>query len=144
MLGAIGVRDAIWPDSAQANGGLLTQAAGKGKIPGKTNGDRLAFLASFGWGAEGDPLEILEVIIPKEFDEVYQRYNELQLQQGFDLSPMAGKRCKRYAYRVTGYPGSDEPVRAHILVYQDKIIGGDISSEVSGSFLHGFTPPAGS
>ena len=125
--------------TAPAEGKISTSA--KEKLSGKTNDERIAFLAGQGWQVSTEPLEILEVIIPKEFDDIYTKYNEMQQEQGFDLSGEAGRRCKRYAYRIENYPGVDEPVRAHVLVYKDKIIGGDISSEIAGSFMHGFTAP---
>jgi hypothetical protein len=90
---------------------------------------------------ESEPLEILEVIIPEEFDELYTAYNEMQIAQGFDLSEQAGRRVRRFAYRITNYPGTQEPVRAHILVYRDRVIGGDICSETAGGFMHGFEMP---
>jgi hypothetical protein len=107
----------------------------------KTNEERVAFLASYGWEVDPQALEILEVVIPEKFDEVYAAYNDMQKSQGFDLSGNAGRRVKRYAYRITNYPGTNDPVRAHILVYRDRVIGGDICSEIAGSFMHGFSPP---
>ena len=51
----------------------------------KTNDDRLAFLSQFGWEVEPTPEE-QNVTIPGEFDRVFVSYNELQKQQGLDLS----------------------------------------------------------
>ena len=137
-IGAIGVRGRIWQEAAPTEGRVTVSAA---KLSGKTNEERIAFLATHGWSVSSEQIEILEVIIPEKFDEIYTTYNEMQIAQGFDLSNVAGRRCKRYSYRVENYPNTEEPVRAHVLVYKDKIIGGDVTSEIAGGFMHGLTMP---
>jgi len=112
------------------------------KIPAKTNEQRMEFIASFGWEAEVEPVEILEVIIPQEFDSVYEDYNSIQKKQGLDLSGYAGKRVKKYTYTITNYPGDVESVQMNMLVYKNKIIGGDICSLAEDGFMHGFSAPA--
>ena len=138
-IGALSFREAFSPQATPAEGRVATQVSVK--LTGKTNDERIAFLTAHGWQVASEAIEILEVIIPAEFDEIYTMYNEMQLSQGFDLSKLAGKRCKRYAYRIENYPGAEEGVRVHVLVYKDKIIGGDVSSELSGGFMHGFAQP---
>lgn len=108
------------------------------KAAAKTGEQRLKFLASFGWEAQPEEAEILEVLIPKEFDDVMENYNAIQKSQGCDLKKYAGKRCKRYSYAVTNYPGQSENVRANILTYKDKVIGGDICSLELDGFMFGF------
>ena len=68
------------------------------------------------------PQEIVEIYIPQKFNKVYQRYNELLKTEGYDLSPYRGKRCLRYTYPIPSLNA-----RANILVYNGKVIGGDIS-----------------
>ena len=70
------------------------------KVAAKTNEQRISFLETFGWEVEGEEDEIVEVKIPQEFDDVFEKYNEIQKQQGCDLSKYAGKRCKRYTYVI--------------------------------------------
>ena len=73
--------------------------------------------------------------IPDPFDEVYTQYNTLQKQQGFDLEPLAGKVCRQWVYEVTNYP-AETPVHANLLVYEDRVVGGDIcSTELDGFML---------
>ena len=99
------------------------------------NDERVAFLAQFGWQVEAEPLEIRDVAIPDPFDEVYLQYNALQKQQGFDLEPLAGKVCRQWVYEVTNYP-AETPVHANLLVYEDRVVGGDIcSTELDGFML---------
>jgi hypothetical protein len=140
ILGIRGV-GAVWPSSASVAADT-TASSGKQlkKAPGKSNQDRLSFITSFGWEVEEEPAEVMEVIIPKEFDEIYREYNNLQRAQGYNLEDIAGKRAKRYSYVITNYPGTDKPVRCNLIVYKNKIVGGDISSLDPGGFIHGFEP----
>ena len=86
---------------------------------------RLRFLKGHGWEVLDTPVMEKEITVPKSFDEVYTRYNEdIQLPSGFDLRKYAGKQVTLYTYVVINYPTEDE-VTANILVYENKIIGGD-------------------
>jgi hypothetical protein len=104
----------------------------------KSNDDRIAFLTSFGWEVGYEAVEIEEVTIPEEFDDVYKQYNELQKGQGLDLSKYKGKDVKRYTYLVSNHPSGETEVHANLLIYKNKIIGGDICSAKYGGFMHGF------
>ncbi len=106
----------------------------------KTNDDRLAYLSGLGWQVSPQPIATEELLIPEEFDDSYQGYLALQADQGFDLTQYKGKRVKRYTYQLTNYPSQDEPVQIALLIYQNKVVGGQIQSS-SGSFLHGLTLP---
>lgn len=117
--------------AASAKGGAAGLAA-------QTNGQRVAYLKTFGWSVEEEACEIVEIAIPMEFGDVYENYNAVQKKQGFDLAPYRGKRVKRYTYAVLNYPGQAEDVRANLLVYNDQIIGGDVCSLKLDGFLHGF------
>ena len=105
-----------------------------------TNDARVKFLTDLGWDVTASPAESAEVKIPKGTDEVFDRYNELQKSQGFDLSKYAGKKVMRYVYRINNYPGAQEPVYATLLVYKDRIIGGDITDTTPGGRVQGFVP----
>lgn len=108
---------------------------------GGSNDDRLAFLHSYGWEVEDTPTETQEVRIPQEFNDVFTRYNELQKEQGFDLSDYAGKTAKRYVYAVRNHPNGDGDHFATVLVHKNKIIGGDVTSTGQGGSMHGFAMP---
>ncbi|MEG1954199.1 MAG: DUF4830 domain-containing protein [Hydrogenoanaerobacterium sp.] len=104
----------------------------------KTQKEREKFVAQFGWQVLDEPTEITEIIIPEEFDEVYEEYNTLQKAQGYDLERQKGKRCKRYTYKITNYTDCPEDARINILVHDGKVIGGDVCSTEQGGFIHGF------
>lgn len=104
----------------------------------KNEGDVANFLAQFGWSVDASSVEKQEVTLPDEFDKVFAGYNEIQRAQGLDLSKYKKKKITRYTFEVTNYNGYEGKVLANVLVYRNKVIGGDIcSSDVSG-FVHGF------
>ena len=105
----------------------------------KTNDDRVNFLSQFGYTVDAEPLEECEVTIPKEFDKVFAAYNVLQKNEGLDLSRYKGKTVMRYTYKVTNYEGYSDPVYANLLVFKNKVIGGDICSADPKGFAHSFT-----
>ena len=102
------------------------------------NDARVEFLKGFGWEVAASPVESSQVRIPEETTEVFDRYNSLQKSQGFDLKNYAGKTAMRYVYQVNNYPGATEPVYATLLVYQDQVIGGDITDTAAKGKIQGF------
>ena len=104
----------------------------------KTEEDRAGFLAQFGWKVSAEPVEVAEIKIPEEFDKIFTGYNEIQKRQGLDLSKYKNKTVTRYTYEITNYEGAEGKVYANILVYRNKVIGGDICSAEAGGFIHGF------
>lgn len=104
----------------------------------KTEQDRAGFLAQFGWSVGSEPVEVAEITIPSEFDKIFMGYNEIQKRQGLDLSKYKNKTVTRYTYEVTNYEGAEGKVYANILVYRNKVIGGDICSADASGFIHGF------
>lgn len=104
----------------------------------KTNDDRIEFLSQFGWQIKPNAVAEEEVLIPEQFDKVFSGYNEIQRRQGLDLSKYKKKLVNRYTYEVTNYNGYEGTVYANILVYRNRVIGGDICSADISGFLHGF------
>lgn len=111
-------------------------------LKAETHEERKAFLNHFGWEISEEPLEVKETVIPKEFNESYTEYNELQKQQNFDLEKYKGTRVKFWSYEITNYPGyenADGTIRGNLLICNGKIIGGDVCSIELGGFMHGFS-----
>jgi len=118
-----------------ANGDGQSNMAVSQKV--KTNEDRLKFLESLGWELDAAPIGEKTVIIPKEFSDVYETYNQLQLDQGYDLSEYRGLEAIIYTYNVTNYTGYDGNVVADLYVMNYEVIGGDIHSLAIDGFMHG-------
>lgn len=107
----------------------------------KTAEDRVAYLEGYGWLVKPEPIAVEELLIPKEFDETYSEYLQLQTAQGFDLSKYRGKRVKRYAFEILNYPTGEAGVQAGILIYKNTVIGGEVLSAQLNGFLHGLAMP---
>lgn len=105
----------------------------------KTNDDRVSFLEGFGYTVEKTPVEVTKVTIPDSFDSVYEKYNDLQRSQGLNLKHYCGKTVTRYTYKISDYDDTgDQNVIANLLIYNNKIIGGDICRVEGECFIHGF------
>lgn len=103
-----------------------------------SNSDRIDFISQFGWNVNQTPIEEVEVTIPSEFDTVYVGYNDIQKAQGLNLAKYKGKEVVRYTYQVTNYEDYEGVVYINLLVYRNKIVGGDVCSADSAGFIHGF------
>ena len=89
------------------------------------------------------PKESTQVRIPTESGEMFRRYNALQKGQGYDLTKFSGRKVMRYVYEITNFPGATEPVYATVLVYKNKVIGGDVTDTSAKGKIRGFQmPPA--
>lgn len=100
------------------------------------------FLEKYGWETEDTAEEIENVIIPKVFDSVYERYNELQLEAGFDLSGYCGKKGRRYTYVVTNYPiNVGETVYANVICINGIPVAGDIMTRSMNGFMSSLVMP---
>ena len=97
---------------------------------------QVRFLQSYGWEVNEQPCEMVQVVIPETFGDVYENYNEIQKQQGFDLSRFRGKQVSRCSYEVLNYPGQKEYIRANLLIYNHEVIGGDICFDLCGERLY--------
>ena len=133
-IAAIVVLFALFGGEAQVTDTSAPMAAG--------NDARVEFLKSFGWEVASSPVESNQVRIPAETSPVYERYNALQKSQGFDLTPYAGKNVMRFVYKITNYPDATEPVYATVLIYKNRVIGGDITDTAAGGNIRGFARPA--
>ncbi len=107
----------------------------------KNEEDVAGFLAQFGWSVDAASVEKQEVTVPSEFDKVLAGYNEIQRAQGLDMSKYKKKKITRYTFEVTNYNGYEGRVLANVLVYRNKVIGGDICSADVTGFIHGFEMP---
>lgn len=116
-----------------------TEEAQTTAAPTVSNNDaRVEFLKKFGWDVSSSPVESSQVRIPEEKGEVFDRYNQLQKSQNYDLTQYAGKNVMRYVYKVNNFPDATEPVYATVLVYKNQVIGGDITDTAAGGKVQGF------
>ncbi len=120
---------------------LIGSAAGGVKViaadHASTADKRASFLAECGWEVDIASEQEQTILIPERFSPVYQSYNELQKQQGYDLADYAGRNCTMYTYTVLNYPDKEQTVLANLYVYRNTIIGGDIHSTNLDGFMIG-------
>lgn len=101
----------------------------------KTNEDRLEFISQFGIEVAGEARESEKFAVPENFDRVLSAYNEIQKEQGFDLTKYKNKKVTRYTYSVKGYEGYEGDVNVNLIIYRDTVIGCDISSVDPNGFV---------
>lgn len=102
-----------------------------------SNAERVEFLNKQGWIVSPDPLSKEEITIPSEFNELYEKYDEFQDEQGFDLDDYKGKKAIIYSYKVLNYPNYPENVTANLIVVNNRLVGGEITLNEE----NGFTVP---
>ncbi len=107
----------------------------------RTDEDRLSFLSSLGWQTTGTVVEEESFTLPESFDRVLLGYNEIQRDQGLDLSHYRGKKVTRYTYEITNYPDYNGKVYANLIVSRSKVIAGDISAADPMGFVRGLERP---
>ena len=103
----------------------------------------VAYLENLGWQVTPEPIEVQEILIPREWSPVYQAYNAIQLEAGFDLTDYKGRPAVRHTYEVLNYPGQPDGVVADVLVTDGRVIGGAIQSIHLDGFIHGLFPNRG-
>ena len=69
-----------------------------GEIDLSTNEKRVQYIATLGITLQGDDYTKKQVTIPQSFSKVYNNYNALQREAGFDLQSYRGKSVIIYTY----------------------------------------------
>ena len=105
-----------------------------------TSEERQKFLSSLGWEVDLSSEAEKAVIIPDKFEGVMEDYNNMQQEQGLDLSKYSGQRCIQYTYNLLNYPGVKENIYLTIYVKDDVLIAGDIHTNSVNGFMQGIMP----
>lgn len=99
--------------------------------------DAAAYLQSLGWQVASEPVEVQQIVIPRQFTGVYESYIALQQKQGFKLEEYGGMSATRYTFRILNYPGGGDGIVADIIVYGSSVIAGDVQSTAIDGFMEG-------
>lgn len=102
---------------------------------------RQAYLETLGWEIDPDSEEHKSVRVPESLDGIIADYNELQLQQDFDLSKHLGEACEQYSYTVTNYPDPEQTVLITVYIQGKELIAGDVHSTALNGFMQGLKNP---
>ena len=88
--------------------------------------DALNAAVFFGADTNSSSVSCEHVRIPMNFNNMYIKYNELQKDFGSDLEKYKGKDCLKYS--ISSAENEVSGVTYTLLVYDNRLIGGDISS----------------
>lgn len=102
--------------------------------------ERVAFIENLGYTVNREtPEESKNIQIPYVFNDIYNQYQEIQQKAGYDLTKYSGNNATLYTYSLIYKNRTD--VYAHLLVVDEKVIGGDISAlSVEDGFINPLTP----
>ena len=102
--------------------------------------ERIAFIENMGYRVNKEVgEEATQIEIPYVFNDVYSEYQNLQKQAGYDLEKYAGSKATLYTYSLIFEDRTD--VYAHLLVVDNKVVGGDISAlSVENGFIKPLSP----
>lgn len=110
-------------------------AAGNKTENAKTNAERLTFIKNSGHTVLSDEPTVKAVSIPEVFNDVYENYNALQRSVGYDLSLYKGCEVTLYTYKINPPKSYTDECVINMIVYNDRVIGGDVSSTALGGFM---------
>lgn len=85
-----------------------------------------AFLSQNGINVTENSPDVREIYIPETFNEVYTEYNNIQKMSGYNMEAYKGKNVVKYTY--TFMNEQKELSFVNVLVYKNRIIGGDITA----------------
>lgn len=114
---------------------LKIYAAGNAVSNASTNAQRLEFINNAGYEVLSNEPEAKQIIIPEAFSDVYKNYNKLQQSAGYDLSYYKGCDAVIYTYSIKTPDGYDGDCVFNMIVYNDRVVGGDVSSSALGGFM---------
>ena len=101
----------------------------------KTNEERLEFISKFIPEISGEPKESVTFSVPESFDRIMLSYNEIQKQQGLDITKYKNKKVTRYTYELQKYEDYDGPVYVNLVIYRGTVIACDVSSADPTGFI---------
>lgn len=101
-----------------------TPASKQTTVSCKTAEERVNYINSLGFETDSSE-ESKKIIIPTRFNDVYNKYNEIQKKQGLDLAEYKGKTAVMYTYHITNY-GDNDNVIANLIVFDGQLIGADL------------------
>ena len=93
----------------------------------------LAYIESFDIDVLKEGLKEDEIKVPATFNDVYNNYNKIQKEQGFDLENYKGKTLKRYTYPMINIE-DEGSLFVEVLTFDGIVVAADIySTNIGGS-----------
>ena len=95
-------------------------------ICGETYSDRANYAKTLGYSISADSETVQNIVIPAVFGSVYENYNALQKQCGFDLSLYKGEDAVQYTYIITDYTDDSgntlDNIRMNLIIVSGRIV----------------------
>ena len=98
--------------------------------------NQVEYARSFGWDVSEKPVKVQKFNIADSLDDDLERYNQIQLSQGFDLHEFTGCQVVRYSYSVNNYPHCPSGILLNLMVCDGYIVAADIQSVEGDGFIH--------
>ncbi len=117
-----------------ADGARATAAAAAGDTV-KSAEDMANFLLGYGVETDVGTAQVLQVTIPKKFDESFKAFNEVIQDCGMDLTKHKGKLVEKWVLQSPNRTVEDQTAYAVLLVRNSKVIGGYLLYQPSGEVL---------
>jgi hypothetical protein len=115
---------------------ILLRSCRSGSDVSTTEG-RQTFLQDLGWEIDPSTEDLRTVQLPKALEGSFADYNQIQLDQGYDLSRHLGEQCHQVTYRITNYPDEGQTVLVTLYIQEKNVIAGDIHSTALNGFMQG-------
>lgn len=110
----------IQPETAQI------ESLGKYSLKVSDKEETEKFFSQFGLNVDFANCVEREIVIPEEFDSVFEEYNNLQKSQGLDLSKYKGRAAQQRIYPIITEYRQD--FYAVLIVVNDKVVAGHINT----------------
>lgn len=138
-VAAVAVSIALLPNAGYSlNVNKIEGMSDLNKINVKNAEGRIEYLETLGYDVKPEPVSSTEEKLPKVFDAVTEKYNDLQRLQGFDLTKYAGKKLAGYTYEISSFPDQtnfgDRQYLATLIVYKNKVVAADVCCPESGAY----------
>lgn len=135
MLGcAVALSGVFLGVNSLADGARAAEAAASGNTV-KSAEDMANFLLGYGVEADVSTAQVLQVTIPKKFDESFKAFNEVIQECGMDLTRHKGKLVEKWVLQSPNRTVEDQTAYAVLLVRNAKVIGGYLLYQPSGEVL---------
>ena len=135
MLGCAVVLSGVFLGvNSLADGARAAEAAAGGNTV-KSAEDMANFLLGYGVEADVGTAQVLQVTIPKKFDESFKAFNEVIQDCGMDLADHKGKLVEKWVLQCPNRTVEDQTAYGVLLVRNAKVIGGYLLYQPSGEVI---------
>lgn len=123
--------------SAKAPKTAKCEGVGKYLLVVESEEEVKAFISQFGYQAD-EFYSLQQAYVPIEFNQAYEKYNEVQKAQGLNLEKFKGEKCKLYIYTLKEFKDLDKAY-VSLMVLDDRVIGGHISTLSNDGYIYTFS-----